>query len=148
MKARLELQDIPVIVLSALDDQENAVRSIEMGAEDFLAKPLQRRWCCARRIGAILRRRRAEAERAEMAESLQLLLESTGEGVMGEDREGRCVFVNRAALEMLRCSREEMLGRDLHAAIHHSRPDGSPYPPRAVSDALRHPDGRTAARPR
>ena len=130
MKARVELQDIPVIVLSALDDQENAVRSIEMGAEDFLAKPYNGVVLRAR-IGAILRRRRAEAERAEMAESLQLLLESTGEGVVGEDREGRCVFVNRAALEMLRCSREELLGRDLHAAIHHSRPDGSPYPAEA-----------------
>ncbi len=130
MKTRLELQEIPVIVLSALDDQANAVRSIEMGAEDFLAKPYDAVVLRAR-IGAILRRRRAEAERAEMAESLHLLLESTGEGVVGEDREGRCVFVNRAAVELLRCSREQLLGRDLHAAIHHSRPDGSPYPPEA-----------------
>jgi PAS domain S-box-containing protein len=130
MKMRLELQEIPVIVLSALDDQENAVRSIEMGAEDFLAKPFDPVVLRAR-IGAILRRRRAEAERTEMAESLQLLLESTGEGVFGEDRDGRCVFVNRAAQEMLRCKREDLLGRDLHAAVHHSRPDGSPYPAEA-----------------
>jgi PAS domain S-box-containing protein len=128
IKARPELQDVPVIVLSALDDQSNIVRSIEMGADDFLAKPFDAVVLRAR-IGAILRRRRAEAERAEMAESLQLLLESTGEGVFGQDSEGRCVFVNRAALEMLHCSREVLLGRDLHAAIHHSRPDGSPYPP-------------------
>jgi PAS domain S-box-containing protein len=130
MKRRLELQEIPVIVLSASGDPANAVRSIEMGAEDFLAKPYDPVILRAR-IGAILRRRRAETERAEMADSLQLLLESTGEGVCGEDREGRCVFVNRAALEMLRCSREDLLGRDLHAAIHHSRPDGSPYPAEA-----------------
>jgi PAS domain S-box-containing protein len=116
-----------VIVLSALDDQANVVRSIEMGAEDFLAKPYDAVILRAR-IGAILRRRRAEAERAELAESLQLLLESTGEGVFGQDSEGRCVFVNRAALEMLRCSRQDLLGRDLHAAIHHTRPDGSAYP--------------------
>ena len=127
IKSRAELQDVPVIVLSALDDQQNAVRSIEMGAEDFLAKPYDA-VVLRTRIGAILRRRRAESERAEMADSLQLLLESTGEGVVGEDRDGRCVFVNRAAVEMLRCSREELLGRDLHAAIHHSRPDGSTYP--------------------
>jgi PAS domain S-box-containing protein len=98
-----------------------------MGAEDFLSKPYDEAILRAR-IGATLRRSRAESERAEMAESLQLLLESTGEGVCGEDRDGRCVFVNRAALEMLRCSREDLLGRDLHAAIHHTRPDGSPYP--------------------
>jgi PAS domain S-box-containing protein len=128
MKRRLELQEIPVIVL--LDDQADAAPSIEMGAEDFLAKPYEP-VILRTRIGAILRRRRAEAERAEMADSLQLLLESTAEGVCGEDREGRCVFVNRAALEMLRCSREDLLGRDLHAAIHHTRPDGSPYPAEA-----------------
>lgn len=127
MKTRLELQEIPVIVLSALDDQANAVRSIEMGAEDFIAKPYDAVILRAR-IGAILRRRRAEAERAEMADSLQLLLESTGEGVVGEDAEGRCVFANRASLEMLRCSREQLVGRDLHAAVHHTRPDGTPYP--------------------
>jgi PAS domain S-box-containing protein len=127
MKRRPELRDVPVIVLSALDDQENTVRSIEMGAEDFVAKPFDTVVLRAR-IGAILRRRRAEAERAEMAESLQLLLESTGEGVFGQDSEGRCVFVNRAGLEMLRCSREDLIGRDLHAAIHHTRPDGTPYP--------------------
>ena len=130
MRARYELQDVPVIVLSALDDQANAVRSIEMGAEDFVAKPFDPVVLRAR-ISAILRRRRAEAERAEMAESLQLLLESTGEGVFGEDREGRCAFVNRAAAEMLGRQRDALLGRDLHAAVHHSRADGSPYPKEA-----------------
>jgi PAS domain S-box-containing protein len=130
MKRRLELQEIPVIVLSGLDDQANAVRSIEMGAEDFVAKPYDAVVLRAR-IGAILRRRRAEAERVELAESLQLLLESTGEGVFGQDSQGRCTFVNRAALEMLRWSREDLLGRDLHAMIHHTRPNGSPYPPEA-----------------
>lgn len=127
MKTRLELSEIPVIVLSALDDQANAVRSIEMGAEDFVAKPFDTVVLRAR-IGAILRRRRAETERAEMAESLNLLLESTGDGVFGEDRQGRCVFVNRAALEMLGRRREDLLGKDLHSAIHHTRADGSPYP--------------------
>jgi PAS domain S-box-containing protein len=130
LKRRFELQDMPVIVLSALDDHANAVRSIEMGAEDFLAKPYDAVILRAR-IGAILKRRRAETERARMAESLQLLLESTGEGVFGEDAEGRCVFVNRAALEMLGVRREDLLGRGLHAALHHTRPDGSPYPENA-----------------
>lgn len=130
MRSRYELQDIPVIVLSALDDQANAVRSIELGAEDFVAKPFDTVVLRAR-IGAILRRRRAEAERAEMAESLQLLLESTGEGVFGEDRQGRCAFVNRAAAEMLGYSRDALLGRDLHSTVHHTRADGSPYAPEA-----------------
>jgi PAS domain S-box-containing protein len=80
------------------------------------------------RIGAALNRRRAEIERAEMADSLQLLLDSTLEGIYGLDRHGACTFVNRAALAMLGRTRAELVGSHPHALIHHSRPDGSPYP--------------------
>jgi PAS domain S-box-containing protein len=59
---------------------------------------------------------------------LTLLLESTGEGVFGVDLEGRCTFVNRAAAQMLGWRTEEVLGRNMHALIHHSRPDGAHYP--------------------
>lgn len=127
LKSEPAFHDLPVVVLSAMDDLQNAVRSIEMGAEDFLAKPVEPVLLRAR-IGAIVKRRKAEAERTEIADSLQLLLESTGEGVFGEDRDGHCTFVNRAALEMLGFTREQMLGRKLHPLIHHTKPDGSPYP--------------------
>ncbi len=39
MKADPALRDIPVIVISAVDEVESAVRCIELGAEDFLPKP-------------------------------------------------------------------------------------------------------------
>ncbi|HXS97576.1 MAG TPA: response regulator [Candidatus Limnocylindrales bacterium] len=120
-------RDLPVVVLSAMDDLQNAVRSIEMGAEDFLAKPVDPVLLRAR-IGAIVKRRKAEAERSEIADSLQLLLESTGEGIFGGDRDGRCSFVNRAAVEMLGYAREQMLGKRIHPLVHHSRPDGAAYP--------------------
>ena len=38
MKSEEALQDIPVIVISSLDDTESAVKAIELGAEDFLPK--------------------------------------------------------------------------------------------------------------
>jgi signal transduction histidine kinase len=38
MKADPELRDLPVIVISALDEIESVVRCIEMGAEDYLPK--------------------------------------------------------------------------------------------------------------
>src|SRR5262249_37395196 len=66
-------------------------------------------------------------ERAHLAESLRLLVESTGEGIFGVDLEGRCTFINRAAAQMLGYSQEELVGRRLHPLIHHSHPDGSPY---------------------
>lgn len=39
LKADSRLRDIPVIMISALDEMDNVVRCIEMGAEDYLTKP-------------------------------------------------------------------------------------------------------------
>lgn len=39
LKADRKLRDIPVIMISALDDLDSVVRCIEMGAEDYLSKP-------------------------------------------------------------------------------------------------------------
>jgi PAS domain S-box-containing protein len=59
---------------------------------------------------------------------LELLLASTGEGIYGVDLEGRCVFINRAGAEMLGYRPEQVLGRNMHDLMHHTRADGSHYP--------------------
>jgi diguanylate cyclase (GGDEF)-like protein/PAS domain S-box-containing protein len=72
---------------------------------------------------------RQQAEQALRASEarFRLLIESAGEGIYGLDREGRCTFVNDAALEMLGYTRTELIGRDTHSLIHHTTTDGSPY---------------------
>ena len=70
-----------------------------------------------------------EAEVTFRKESLQRLLDSAAEGLYGVDVEGRCTFVNRAALRMLGYEQEsDLLGRDIHALIHHASADGRPCP--------------------
>jgi two-component system cell cycle sensor histidine kinase/response regulator CckA len=62
-------------------------------------------------------------------EELQLILNSTAEGIFGLDREGRCTFANRASVVLLGYEDERQLrGQDMHALVHHSRVDGTPYP--------------------
>lgn len=69
-----------------------------------------------------------EGARAQQAESqYRLLLESTGEGIYGIDREGRCTFINKAAAAMLGYRPDEVIGKDMHALHHHSYGDGAPY---------------------
>lgn len=71
----------------------------------------------------------AEAERRAQAEQVRLLLDATEEGIYGVDREGRCTFINQAALRMLGYARaQDLLGQNLHERIHHTLPDGTPYP--------------------
>lgn len=59
---------------------------------------------------------------------LEMLLESAGEGIYGIDCHGRCIFINRTGAAMLGFTPDEVLGRNMHYLIHHSRPDGSLMP--------------------
>ena len=58
----------------------------------------------------------------------KLILESAGEGIYGLDAEGKTTFINRAAEKMTGFSAREMIGQCQHKLVHHSRPDGTPYP--------------------
>ena len=58
----------------------------------------------------------------------ELLLNSAGEGIYGLDLDGRTTFANPAAVRMLGYALDEIIGQLQHALIHHSKPDGSPYP--------------------
>ncbi|QPK62810.1 PAS domain S-box protein [Methylomonas sp. LL1] len=71
-------------------------------------------------------RKRAEAALRNSETRFRLLLESAGEGIIGLDTEGRCTFVNHAALAMLGYAQEELLGQDTCATIHSGHADGSP----------------------
>ncbi|MEO0984225.1 MAG: ATP-binding protein [Cyanobacteria bacterium J06639_14] len=58
----------------------------------------------------------------------QLILNAVGEGVYGLDLEGNVRFVNPAAAAMIGWPMEELIGKSMHAVLHHSHPDGSHYP--------------------
>jgi len=71
----------------------------------------------------------AEAAQQRQREQIQLLMDSTAEAIIGVDNDGTCTFANPACLRMLGYrNEEELLGKNVHETIHHSYPDGSPYP--------------------
>ncbi len=57
MRQDVRYRDIPVIMITANDDVENAVRCIDMGAEDYLVKPFNHTMLRAR-VNACLERKR------------------------------------------------------------------------------------------
>ncbi|HJV67325.1 MAG TPA: PAS domain S-box protein [Geomonas sp.] len=74
-------------------------------------------------------RKRAEAKERERTAQVKMLLKFTAEGIYGCDTDGICTFCNDACLEMLGYHhKSDLLGKDLHSLIHHTRPDGSNYP--------------------
>lgn len=65
---------------------------------------------------------------------IRLLMDSTAEAVVGISEASRCIFVNRACLDMLGYNNaDEIVGRDFHEISHHSYPDGRPYPAEACT---------------
>lgn len=71
--------------------------------------------------------RRAERFFREIELQNQMILSAAGEGIYGVNSDGITIFVNKAAEQMLGWSAEELVGHDMHAMVHHSHPDGSPY---------------------
>jgi PAS domain S-box-containing protein len=81
-------------------------------------------------------RARAEAEREAY---VRAVMDSAAEGIVAFDREGNATFANQAAARLCGYEVEELIGERFHDLVHHSHPDGRPYPAAEcpVFDALR-----------
>ena len=73
-------------------------------------------------------RKKSEEALRKSEERYRQLLESANEGVFGIDLAGNFTFVNHAATRMLGFTQAQALEKNGHALIHHTRPDGDPYP--------------------
>lgn len=138
LKGNPVTRDIPVIFVTAMDAAEDEQYGLDLGAADYIAKPLRPPIVMARvRTQLELKRARdrlknqnafLEAEVARRVAENQLILASAGEGIYGTDINGVINFINPAATAMLGYEKDELIGRDAHISIHHSKPDGSHYP--------------------
>jgi len=72
IKANPEQRDIPVIVISALDELDSAVRCIEMGAEDYLPKPFNPILLRARLNACLQKKKLRDLEKAYLQQEVML----------------------------------------------------------------------------
>lgn len=73
--------------------------------------------------------KRIEKQLQVRENELRTILDSTAEGIYGVDRNGNCIMVNRACLEMIGLeSEKDVLGKSMHALLQHRHKDGTPYP--------------------
>ncbi len=79
-------------------------------------------------IGALMYIRSRQIVMMMVSGQNRLLLASAGEGICGIDINGITTFVNPAADKMLGYTTGELLGKNLHALTHHTKPDGQTYP--------------------
>jgi class 3 adenylate cyclase len=70
IKSDMGLRDIPVIMISALDEIDSVVRCIELGAEDYLQKPFNSTLLKAR-VGACLEKKKLRDHEASYLDDLE-----------------------------------------------------------------------------
>jgi PAS domain S-box-containing protein len=84
---------------------------------------------CIHVLRDISERNRDQQALRQSEEQLRMLLNSTAEAIYGLDREGNCTFCNPACLRLLGYrDPQDLLVRNMHKVMHHTRADGTPYP--------------------
>jgi PAS domain S-box-containing protein len=122
-------REIPIIFVSALDDVQDRIQGFEIGAVDYIAKPIQESEVLARvnthlqLRNALLYQEKLVAEKtAELEELLQersqalnsaeaqirTIFENSPVGIVLTTFSGESLAVNKALLNMLRISEEEL----------------------------------------
>ncbi len=122
----LALGVYPEVGLAEARRRRNAAKSLLMEGQDPAA--VKKSGMMAADLGVAIDHRASLAALRESEERFRLLLDSSPEAIFGVDAQGLCTFVNPACLEMLGYTQEEMLGQNVHRLIHHTYPDGRPYP--------------------
>lgn len=61
----------------------------------------------------------------ESEQTVRLVLDASAQAMFALDRFGNCTTANPATAALLRCDIADLLGHNMHAQMHHSRPDGS-----------------------
>lgn len=71
---------------------------------------------------------RGERELRSARDYLHAVTDSMAQGMVTLDLEGRTIYMNDAAEDMLGWSARELMGKVFHSEVHFRRPDGGPYP--------------------
>lgn len=116
-KLRLDpkLSEILIIMVTALDDKRSRLRGLEVGADDFVNKPVDAAELKARvkTITRLNRHRRLRSlELQAERDRTRAILEALGEAVVVTDIDGYIQYLNPATVALTGFSVEEALGQD------------------------------------
>lgn len=120
--------DLPIIMVTILDDRDSRLRAVEAGVNDFVSKPIDRLELGVRVKSAlkirkaldVIKQHQAELEEtvkqttAELVESekrFRKIFESAQDCIFIKDRDRRYLDVNSATTDFLQIRREDIIGK-------------------------------------
>jgi two-component system KDP operon response regulator KdpE len=119
-----EWSDMPILVLSAVGEEEQKVRALEAGADDYITKPFGARELVARLNAALRRAARGEGEPRIDADGLEIDL-----AARVVRREGQPIHLTPIEFDLLRA-----LARNRGRLMTHRKLLGEVWGPQYVDD--------------
>ena len=116
LKAHPVTCNIPIIFMSARSETEDIVAAFDIGAADYITKPLRLAEVCAR-VRAQLQFRRNSLSQQEQADRLRLIVNSIDEGLMIIEPSGRIEYANPACDRYLGYGPGELAGCSLDGLL-------------------------------
>ena len=104
------LSDIPIILLTALNDRDAKLRGLQVGADDFISKPFDRLELRAR-VNTILRLNRYKRINAERAK-FGWVVESADDGYIILDKDDKITYANPQARHLFGLPKSDSLPAD------------------------------------
>ena len=105
-------QRIPVIFMSARTETDDVVAGFDIGAVDYIGKPLRMAEVCAR-VRAQLQIRSNSETQEEQAERLRTIVNHMAEGLLIIEADGRIQYTNPACDHYLGYRENELAGRSI-----------------------------------
>jgi diguanylate cyclase (GGDEF)-like protein/PAS domain S-box-containing protein len=125
---RAEFAEIPIVIITGLDDEDTALKALHAGAQDYLIKGQIRGDAVRRAVRYAVERKRGEEEVARLGRQNELILNSAAEGICGLDASGRISFANPAAARMLGWQVDDLIGMAMHEVAHGADPSEAGHP--------------------
>ena len=111
LKANPATHDIPVIFITAADDEQSESQGLELGAIDYIAKPFNLA-ITKLRVQKHLERKQAKKAVEESNERFSNVFRNSPVAIgIAHSRDGRLIDINTAWLELFGYTRDELLGR-------------------------------------
>ncbi|MDH3329600.1 MAG: response regulator, partial [Desulfobulbaceae bacterium] len=111
----------PVLMISALDDEESVDRAFNAGAVDLIRKPIL--WSVLRnRIRYVINSYHARLEVEEITRNYEMILEAAANGICGIDKDQHVSFANPAALKMIGYGQDDVIGKPYRKIFKLSKP--------------------------
>jgi PAS domain S-box-containing protein len=103
-------------------------RDWTMAEVSLVEEVVERSWAYIERARADRERQRAAREAEEQRILLTAITDNAASALFIMNDQYECVYMNPAAEDLTGYTVADMRGRHLHEVIHHTRPDGRPYP--------------------